>query len=319
MYFLVSGIFIIWLFLYIGVMGMIGLKLLMNLGSLASFPLGEAIIILVIGLVITWVLSKARLEAKFARLSRFLRKKPSNNNVKDYIDTIDKKSLTNHPVAWAQLREMYNRVIRHDHIDYQLKVELFEILRLKGTNGVYPPRKPEHLYRAEQERKRQEAGEKGEEDVAYALKWLNKNKYKIFNNIKLSAGGEPQEFDTIVVGDKAIFNIETKNFIGNLEIDEEGNWYRINGDEVIGTENVNFQVRRHHKVLDQVLENRLPIVDLIVWTNIKSIIRGAQNSSAKILKVDQLEEFIEEYNPGSTLSQEEIKFAIESIKNSIHK
>ena len=122
-----------------------------------------------------------------------------------------------------------------------------------------------------------------------------------------------------MVGDKAIFNIETKNFIGNLEIDEEGNWYRINGDEVLGTENVNFQVRRHHKVLDQVLENRLPIVDLIVWTNIKSIIRGAQNSSAKILKVDQLEEFIEEYNPGSTLSQEEIKFAIESIKNSIHK
>ncbi len=186
-----------------------------------------------------------------------------------------------------------------------------ETLRKKGTSGVHPPRQNNNAYSEEKIRK---AGQEGEKQVGYALKWLDKKRFKVFNNVKLSDGGEPQEFDSIVVGDRAIFNIETKNYIGDLTIDIEGNWYRIVNSQKIGTENPVFQIQRHHKVLDNILEGKLPIVDLVIWANVESIIEGALNSPVKIIKVDQLTYFIENYKEGRELSKEERDLAVNKIK-----
>ena len=159
--------------------------------------------------------------------------------------------------------------------------ELCELLQKKGVSGIYYTKR---FSKEEQEERIRQAGEKGEKDVAHALEWLDKNRFKVFTDVRLPYAGKSQQFDTIIVGDKALFNIETKNFIGNLTIDEEGNWYRTVGGSKIGTENVNFQVRRHNKVLNNILEGELPIVDLIVWSNVESIIEGAQYSSTRIIK-----------------------------------
>lgn len=169
------------------------------------------------------------------------------------------------------------------------------------------------MSREEQEEKIRQAGEKGEKDVAYALEWLDKNRFKVFRNLRLTDGGESQEFDSIVVGDKAVFNIETKNYIGDLTIDEEGNWYRIVNDRKSGMESPVFQVKRHNKVLNNILESKVPIVDLLVWANVSSVIEGVRNSSIKVIKVDQLMNYIDNFDGGRNLSEEERLFAIEEI------
>lgn len=66
-------------------------------------------------------------------------------------------------------------------------------------------------------------------------------------------------------------------------------------DKKIGTENVNFQVRRQNKVLSNLLEDRIPIIDLIVWTNVESILEGLEYSQTKIIKIYQLVAYVEEY------------------------
>lgn len=254
---------------------------------------------------------------KIPRLGASLMKKPSNKKVKKYIDFLKRRWFrTNSRGRWNSLRQTYNMVSKNEEIDIELVNQWCELLHKKGTSGIYYSKR---LSKEEQDKKIRKAGEKGEEDAAYALEWLDRSRFKIFSDVRLPYNGKSQQFDNIIVGDKAVFNLETKNFIGNLVIDEEGNWYRTIGDKKTGTENVNFQVRRHNKVLNSILEDKLPIVDLIVWTNVESIIEGAQYSSTKIIKVDQLVEFVEGYNDGVGLSQEEIDFAIKTIeKNMIH-
>ncbi|HOA81855.1 MAG TPA: nuclease-related domain-containing protein, partial [Defluviitaleaceae bacterium] len=214
---------------------------------------------------------------------------------------------------WQALRQTYYIVKDLDHIDYDLRVELCEVLRKKGTSGVHPPR--QYHYKSKEERIKN-AGQEGEKQLTYALKWLDKNKFKVFNNIKLSDGGEAQEFDSIVIGDKAVFNIETKNYIGDLVIDEQGNWYRLVNGHKFGTENPIFQVKRHNRVLNNILGGGVPIVDLVVWSNLESIIEGAHYSPVKVIKLDQLTYFIESFNEGRNLTREEINLIIKRIEDS---
>ena len=271
---------------------------------------GNTVPITVMGFMVWGILRSGSTWFKVKKVSKSIRKDPSNEKMEKYVKFMEKIGIPNHPSIWGDLRETYRQVSEREDIDYNLKFQLFEALRVKGTKGIYPPRKSVNISNEEKEEKIRQAGEEGERQVAYALKWLDKNKFKVFNNIRLSNGGESQEFDNIVVGDKAVFNIETKNYIGDLTIDQEGNWYRIVNGNKSGTENPVFQVKRHNKVLNNVLESKIPIVDLIVWTNVESVIEGAQYSPVKVLKVDQLTYFIESFNEGKDLAREEISFAI---------
>lgn len=303
MYFLFNILYKVWPILWI-------IFLSLNLRG------GNIVPLTVMGLFIWYSLKIGNTWFKIKEVSKSIRRKPSNEGIKKYVHFIEKTGIPNYPGMWGTLRETYRQISERDDIDYNLKLQLFEALRVKGTKGVYPPRKSSGI---SDEEKIRQAGEERERQVSYALKWLDRDKFKVFSNIRLSDGGEPQEFDTIVVGDKAVFNIETKNYIGDLTIDREGNWYRIVNGKKSGTENPVFQVKRHNKVLENVLESKIPIVDLIVWTNVESVIEGAQYSPVKVLKVDQLTYFIENYNEGEDLSREEISFAIEAIERNKNK
>lgn len=247
-------------------------------------------------------------------VEKAVRRNPSNENVQAFMAQVRRTIIRNHPNSWNALRQAYYAVKDADSVDYDLKVKLCEVLQKKGVSGVHPPKQ-----RLQSEEKIKQAGQEGEKKVAYALKWLDRGRFKVFSNIKLSDGGEPQEFDSIVIGDKAVFNIEIKNYIGDLTIDPQGNWYRVVNGHKSGMENPVFQVKRHHKVLHNILDGRIPIVDLIVWANIESVIEGAQHSLIKVIKVDQLTYFIENYREGRNLSKEETAFAAGRIQAGMRK
>ena len=73
----------------------------------------------------------------------------------------------------------------------------------KGDNGVHPPR--QYHYKSKEEELMQ--AKKGK-TINLCIKWLDKNKFKVFNNI--NSRMEAQEFDSIVIGDKAVFNVKLK-------------------------------------------------------------------------------------------------------------
>jgi len=275
-----------------------------------KYPFVLFCIIMIIGLY--YFVSQIRLAIR----RRAVMRNPSNETVQAFMAQVKRTPINNHPRSLNALRQAYYAVKDAEHVDFELRLKICEVLQKKGVNGVHPPR-PHHPLLNE-ERIRQ-AGEEGEKKVAYALKWLDRNRFKVFSNIRLSDGGETQEFDSIVIGDKAIFNIEIKNYTGNLTIDQEGNWYRVVNGHKTGMENPIFQVNRHHKVLQNILEGRIPIVDLVVWANVESVIEGAQYSPVKVIKVDQLTYFIESYNGGRSLSKEETVFAASRIQGSIQK
>ena len=76
-----------------------------------------------------------------------------------------------------------------------------------------------------------QSGNKGEEKVDYALKWLDKSYIQIEKKSNDKVGNkcifikndnfidEKQEYDHLIVSNKGVFNIETKNYTGKLDID----------------------------------------------------------------------------------------------------
>lgn len=259
-----------------------------------------------------------KINRKTLKYGKKVRGENTNKEVKKYIDFLKEIDLLNTtPDIWGDLRETYRQVATNDDIDYKFKLDLYEQLRLKGTKGIFYPKNPKGYYNEDIEEKIRQAGEEGEKQVGHALDWLDSNRFKVFSDIRLPFKDKSQQFDTIIVGDNGVFNIETKNFVGDLSIDEEGNWYRNVGDKKTGTKNVNFQVRRHNKVLSNLLECRIPIIDLIVWTNVESVLEGLEYSQTKIIKIDQLVTYVEEYKSDEKLLEEDIEFATDTIKNNL--
>ena len=153
-----------------------------------------------------------------------------------------------------------------------------------------------------------EGGEIGEQKVDYALKWLDSSYVLIEKRSKDRIGNkciyisnpsyidEKQEYDHIIVSNKGLFIIETKNYVGKLIIDKYGNWIRKKNDEEEGLKNPIQQIRQHEKVLASFLPKEYKIISIICIANDKAIIEGVENCTIPIVKSDMLVEFIENYN-----------------------
>lgn len=145
------------------------------------------------------------------------------------------------------------------------------------------------------------SGERGEQQVMHALSWLPKDQFTVFHNIYVTANGRGQQFDHLVVGQNAIFHIETKNHSGRITVTPEGNWEitRTVGGKVRteGLESPLEQIRRHEMVLKDFIDNllgkhRVPLQEIVVISNPKSTIKGEQYSPFVILKREKLLDFI---------------------------
>jgi hypothetical protein len=139
------------------------------------------------------------------------------------------------------------------------------------------------------------AGAEGEERVSYALSWLSKDRYKVLNSIVLFKDGLRQEYDHIVIGKNGIFNIETKNYSGTITIDDHGNWSRTKGYGREGLESPVAQIKRHRILLEKIIGDRHNIIDVIVISNKDAIIEGISNSPVEVVKHDNIQLFIENY------------------------
>ena len=152
-----------------------------------------------------------------------------------------------------------------------------------------------------------ESGDRGEQKVEYALKWLDDSFVRIEKKSIDRVGNsciyihnpafidEQQEYDHLIVSNKAVFNIETKNYAGKLVIDQYGNWIRKKSDEEEGIKNPIQQIRQHEKMLGSFLPKECPIISIICIANDKAIIEGVENCPIPIVKSDMLVEFLEHW------------------------
>lgn len=170
-------------------------------------------------------------------------------------------------------------------------------------------------------------GDKGEQKVLYALKWLDKSYInlerrshdQVGNSCILISNPEymdvTQEYDHLIVSTKGVFNIETKNYTGKLFIDSAGNWTREKNGETEGIKNPLQQIRQHEKVLRSFLPEDCPIISIICIANDKSILKGTENSPVPIVKSDMLVEFIETLKTTHSILDTDKEMCVQSIYN----
>lgn len=152
------------------------------------------------------------------------------------------------------------------------------------------------------------SGNKGEQKVEYALKWLDKSYIQIEKNSNDKIGNsciiiknsefidEQQEYDHLIISNKGVFSIETKNYTGKLIVDQYGNWIRKKDNKEEGIKNPLQQIRQHEKVLMSFLPEDCRIISIICIANDKAIIEGSENCPIPIIKSDMLVEFIENWD-----------------------
>ena len=172
-------------------------------------------------------------------------------------------------------------------------------------------------------------GLRGEKEVDYALKWLDKNyvtvpkitdrrhRMKTIALINPDFKDESQEYDHIVIGRQGVFAIETKDYSGKLIIDTYGNWRRRKSDGTYeGERNPVQQIDRHVKLLRSFLKDDIPIIEVICIANRETIIVGQEHCPIPLIKSDMLTRFIEDYPLGSReLSEDEIKECLSAIED----
>lgn len=170
------------------------------------------------------------------------------------------------------------------------------------------------------------SGNEGEQKVDYALKWLDKSYIQIEKKSNDKVGNrcifiknaefidEQQEYDHLIVSNKGIFNIETKNYTGKLVIDQYGNWIRKRDNEEEGLKNPLQQIRQHEKILMSFLPENCKVISIICIANDKAIIEGSENCPIPIIKSDMLVEYIENYNEvEAKISDLQVKQCVNAI------
>ncbi len=167
-------------------------------------------------------------------------------------------------------------------------------------------------------------GRSGELKVQYVLKWIEKKGYCLINNGDCINIENPQyiefkqQIDHIIIGKQGVFNIESKSFSGKITIDENGRRYQDKLRFGIVDKNIVnpvFQIDRHHNLLESIIGNTIPIIDIICIASDKTQIIGAKNCAIPVVRLDELERYILNYKSEKILSQDEINQVAEMIES----
>ena len=242
---------------------------------------------------------------------------PTDDLVDKYIKILKFTRIKNRPSVWANLRNIFFRVYNLDDISRESKENLYIALVKKGCNLGNVS-----YYDMSDEEKISKSGEDGERNVSYKLKWLS-SEYKVLSNVRLKSEIESQEFDNIIIGPNGIFHIETKNYGGKygckIKIDSFGNWVRESNEREYGMDSPEFQLRRHEIVLQENLKRfygkeKYAVKGIIVLSNPKTIVEGAENLDVPVIKADFLCKYIEGVQVQNTLSSEEISNIYNRLK-----
>lgn len=159
------------------------------------------------------------------------------------------------------------------------------------------------------------SGQRGEQEVAFALQWLPEE-YVVLNDIQISAPGlEIQQLDHVVVGPQGVFHIETKNYNGAVIISSEGQWMLLRPGETglvkEGIDSPLAQVKRHEMVLRHILGRlpggkEVPVISLVVLSHPRCILEG-HDPELTVIKKDRLVSYITNYQGPVNLSASQVR------------
>ena len=139
-----------------------------------------------------------------------------------------------------------------------------------------------------------EAGYAGEQYVD--LRWQDMNlqiKHALFHNYSIQLGNSSYQMDTIFVCQYFILIVEIKNIVGEVHVDNEKHQFiRIKSDGTKeGFRNPVDQVKRHVRVLRQLIKNPIPIEYAVIFSNSKAIIEKTPRNEP-IFHVSGLETYV---------------------------
>ena len=161
--------------------------------------------------------------------------------------------------------------------------------------------------------------------VAYMLKDLDKEKYKIIHDIKLNnMGGSTSstQIDHIVISTFGIFVIETKAYKGKIYGKEKSRtWTQYLSNQKNNFMNPIFQNYAHIRAIEDILNNTYPemtyhsIIAFSGEANIDSI----EVTKAKVCKIRYVSEAIKDLSTEEVIGKEDIGRIIEILeKNKSH-
>lgn len=164
-------------------------------------------------------------------------------------------------------------------------------------------------------------GKLGERSVAKRLKRLDKNKYKVINDVILKTSRGTSQIDHLVVSNYGIFVIETKNYQGWIVGSENAdNWQQIIYNKKNFFRNPIKQNYGHIKAIEENLKvnNKIEYISIIVFMNRCDL---KVNTTTSVVYVYDLLKEIYKYKK-HVLSEEEVKITYKMLlkanKNSMY-
>lgn len=156
-------------------------------------------------------------------------------------------------------------------------------------------------------------GYSGEKQLLFELKNSHMPLH-IFYDVNLEYEDLKSQIDFIIIGEYKIFIIECKNYIGDIIIDNQGNFIRKYNNKKEGIYSPITQNERHTKLLIEKIKSRQTnfwklrnlnfdkeFIPVVVFTNPKSIIQmqyAPKKIKNQIVRNDKLIDFIRENDKG---------------------
>lgn len=158
-------------------------------------------------------------------------------------------------------------------------------------------------------------GVEGEANVNYMLKWwLSSHPGYIMvasdcfsqysaSCIRLAAWDfmrEPQEIDHLLVGPAGVIHIETKDYIGSIDVQTTTYWRRDKGNngQSVPFNSPAFQVNRHDAVIKHIVGSDIPVHAVICLANKNVELLHAERSEIPIVCLRDMETYLNNLDSG---------------------
>ncbi|MGL4773261.1 MAG: nuclease-related domain-containing protein [Clostridium sp.] len=160
-------------------------------------------------------------------------------------------------------------------------------------------------------------GKEGEAKVASVLNELGFNKYIVMNDLNLKINDMESQIDHLVIGNNGIFNIETKNYSGIIDVSYNGNIYQRTSKGNTDVSGFITQVNLHYNTLNGIFNGDIPIYNLIVIANSKTNIINGDKGRVPIISINDLKDYLNTFKgEDKRIKKEKVYEIIESCSQS---
>ena len=159
-------------------------------------------------------------------------------------------------------------------------------------------------------------GAKGENKVFHTLQYVRSGN-RVLKNIELSDGNLRTEVDAAVVLPGIVVIIEVKNTSKNIQIDVEGNYYRV-GEHTVWDCNIAEKLTTKELLIKRALAaggyQNIPVKSVVVFTNNKIRVQNESQSISKCY-VNQLPRMLDDMSREAPFSDTEMDEIATVIQN----